>query len=86
MLQSSYTSVLEVKTRDEFLTEMLRFCHDIGFDKVGAMTVIDHFLGEAEFITIDNSDEAYRRELCSLTDARSDPVAQHCKIQSVPLI
>ena len=86
MLQGGYTSVLGAQTRDEFLGELVRFSTQIGFAKVGATTVIDHFLGESEFITVDNSDEAYRLELDTLDESRRDPVAQHCKTRSVPII
>jgi len=86
MLQAAYTSVLSARTPDDFLGEMVRFSQQLGFQKVAATTVIDHFLGESEFITVSNSTAEFRDELDSLEAARADPVARHCRQNSVPLI
>lgn len=86
MLQSGYLSVLEVKSRDELQTELVRFADQLGFDKVAGMTVIDHFLGDPEFITIDNTPAAYRETYENRNTGRRDPVMQHCKTKSVPMI
>ena len=86
MLQSGYLSVLEAKTRDEFQAELVRFTRQLGFETVSAMTVIDHFLGEPEFITVDNTPAAYRATFQDRSNAKRDPVMQHCKIKSVPII
>ena len=55
MLQSGYLPMLEVKTHEEFHEELVRFARQLGFDFFAAMTVIDHFLGEPEFFTVDNT-------------------------------
>jgi DNA-binding CsgD family transcriptional regulator len=86
MLQSGYLSVLEAKTRDELLHEVVRFTNQLGFQTVTAITVIDHFLGEPEFISIDNGPVGYKELAQDLRDARRDPVMQHCKVKSVPII
>jgi DNA-binding CsgD family transcriptional regulator len=86
MLQGGFTSVLQVKSRDELLREVVNFTHRLGFDKVGAMAVVDHFRGDSEFIKIDNAPAAYRESFENMDDARRDPVMQHCKRQSVPVI
>jgi len=86
MLQGGYTSVLGARTPDEFLGELIRFSRQIGFQTVGATTVIDHFLGESEFITVNNGSDEFLSELDSLELARGDPVARHCKRSSVPII
>lgn len=86
MLQSGYLSVLEAKTRDEFQAELVRFTRQLGFETVSAMTVIDHFLGEPEFITVDNTPAAYRATFQDRNNGKRDPVMQHCKNKSVPII
>jgi len=86
MLQSGYLSVLEAKTRDEFQVELVRFTQQLGFETVAAMTVIDHFLGEPEFFTVDNTPAAYRATFQDRGNAKRDPVIQHCKTKSVPII
>ena len=86
MLQSGFTSVLEADDRDQLLSEIVRFTQNLGFETVSAMTVIDHLLGEAEFITIDNTPSDFRDTFTDLSRARLDPVMQHCKRHSMPII
>ena len=86
MLQSRYLSVLEAKTRDEFQAELVRFTRQLGFETFGAITVVDHFLGEPEFITVDNTPAAYRATFSDRDKGKRDPVIQHCKRKSVPII
>ena len=86
MLQSGFTSVLEADDRDQLLSEIVRFTQSLGFETVSAMTVIDHMLGEAEFITVDNTPVEYRDLFTMTGRGRFDPVMQHCKRQSVPII
>ena len=86
MLQGSYLSVLEARTRDEFRDEVVRFTKHIGFDTVSTTLVIDHTLGESEFITVDNTPPAYEEMFRQFDNGRVDPVMQHCRHQSVPII
>jgi DNA-binding CsgD family transcriptional regulator len=86
VLQSGYQSVLEAKTRDELQAEMVRFTRQLGFETFTATAVIDHFLGEAEFIYVDNTPAAYRESYVDRSNAKRDPVMQHCKTKSVPII
>ena len=86
MLQQGYTSVLEAGDRDQLLSEIVRFTQNLGFETVSATTIIDHMLGDAEFITLDNTPASYRATFDSTVSARLDPVMQHCKRQSVPII
>jgi DNA-binding CsgD family transcriptional regulator len=86
MLQGGFSEVLKSRDRDEFQGELVSFTKRLGFDTVAATVVIDHILGEAEFITIDNTPTAYKEAFLDLQNARRDPVMQHCKRQSVPII
>jgi DNA-binding CsgD family transcriptional regulator len=86
LLQSDYLSVLEVKTKDELESQVVRFTRDLGFQTVTAMTVIDHFLGEPEFLYIDNAPAAYREISSDPGKYKRDPVMQHCKHKSMPII
>jgi DNA-binding CsgD family transcriptional regulator len=86
MLQDGYLSVLESRNRDEFLGQVVRFTRQLGFETVCATTIIDHFLGESEFITVDNTPASYRDVFEDVGLGRQDPVMQHCKHQSVPII
>jgi DNA-binding CsgD family transcriptional regulator len=86
MLESGFTSVLKTRNRDEFQNEVVSFTKRLGFETVSATVVIDHLLGEAEFITVDNTPRGYREIFEDPNKCRSDPVMQHCKRQSVPII
>ena len=86
MLQDGYLSVLEARNQDEFLGQLVRFARNLGFETVSATTVIDHFLGESEFIAVDNTPSGYVDAFEDAGMARRDPVMQHCKRQSVPII
>jgi DNA-binding CsgD family transcriptional regulator len=86
MLHGGYASVLEARDPGALRTELIEFAHKLGFGTVSATTVIDHFLGEPEFITVDNTPKEYRRLFEDSGQARNDPVMQHCKRFSVPII
>ena len=86
MLQGGFSEVLKCRSRDEFQGEVVAFSRRLGFDSVAATVVIDHILGEAEFITVDNAPRAFKEAFKDPANGRRDPVMQHCKRQSVPII
>jgi DNA-binding CsgD family transcriptional regulator len=86
MLESGFTSVLKTRDRDEFQNEVISFTKRLGFETVSATVVIDHLLGEAEFITVDNTPRGFKEIFKDPNKGRHDPVMQHCKKQSVPII
>ena len=86
MLHGSYLSLHEAQNRDEFRSAVIGFSKQLGFDTVSAVTVIDHPLAESDFLAVDNAPPAYRESIEDPAHGRADPVLQHCKRQSVPLI
>jgi DNA-binding CsgD family transcriptional regulator len=50
------------------------------------MTVVDRGAGESEFITVDNTPLNYIDSFNDRTVARRDPVMQHCREQSMPIV
>jgi DNA-binding CsgD family transcriptional regulator len=86
MLQGDYLSVLEARSRDEFHGAVVRFAQRLGFDTVAAMAVVDKGLGDAEFINVDNTPAAYRQVFAGAGSGRRDPVMQHCRRHTVPII
>lgn len=86
MLQGGYASVLQSRDRDEFRDEIVRFARGLGFETVSAMAVIDHGIGRSEFVTVDNTPKAYLESFHNPMPGRADPVMQHCRRQSVPII
>ena len=86
MLDSGFTTILGSNTPDELRERIVCVTHRLGFETVSATVVIDHYLGEPEFITIDNTPQAYRESFANRENWRRDPVMQHCKRHSTPII
>jgi DNA-binding CsgD family transcriptional regulator len=86
MLQGGYLSVLQARNRDEFREEVVRFGRALGFDTVTAMAVVDHGIGRSDFVLVDNAPQAFLGVYNNTTSYRRDPVMQHCKRQSLPII
>lgn len=86
MLSGSFQDILEVQSREEFRDGIVRFANELEFDYVSAMTVVDHSLTHSEFINVDNTPQAYIDGFRNLTMARKDPVMQHCKSGSLPIV
>lgn len=86
MLQGGYQSVLEARTRDEFRGEISRFTEALEFETFSAITVVDHAIGKSEFIAIDNCPPGFNEALNDPKLGRIDPVMQHCKRHSVPIV
>ena len=57
-----------------------------GFDTVAAVTVLEHGMAGTEFISVDNTPQAYSDAFRDTVVMRRDPVMQHCRKQSVPII
>jgi DNA-binding CsgD family transcriptional regulator len=86
MLPGGYSTVLQAKDRDEFRDEVVRFTQQLGFDTVAAVTVVEHGIGGTEFISVDNTPLAFSDTFENSPNGSRDPVMQHCRKQSVPII
>ena len=86
MLPGGYTAVLQARDREEFRAEVVRFTQRLGFETVSAITIIDRGLGQSEFINIDNTPSDFSLTYGNPELQRRDPVMQHCRRNSVPII
>jgi DNA-binding CsgD family transcriptional regulator len=87
LLSGSYLSILETRSHDEFRDGIIRFANQLGFQYVSAMTVVDHSLTHTEFINVDNMPSDWMQASAAASGTgRRDPVMQHCKRGSVPII
>jgi DNA-binding CsgD family transcriptional regulator len=86
MLQPSYLSVLEVENEEQLLYQLIRFGKKLGFDTINALTILDQSTTQTEFHSIDNTPERFLEAYFDISLGRVDPVMQHCKCSSVPLI
>jgi DNA-binding CsgD family transcriptional regulator len=86
MLQGGCQSVLEARSRDALCNELGRFTKTMAFETFSAITVVDHALGRSDFIVLDNCPNGFREVMDNPQLHRRDPVMQHCKRQSVPIV
>jgi DNA-binding CsgD family transcriptional regulator len=86
MLPGGFSEVLQAKDREAFREAVVRFAQQLGFDTVAAITVVDHGVGGSEFISVDNTPEAYSNAFSDSVFMRRDPVMQHLRRQSVPIV
>ena len=86
MLQGDYQLVLEAKNHDQFRSVVIRFAQRLGFDKVAATVAVDRLGGEPEFVAIHNAPMAYLQTFEDLSISKRDPIAQHCKRNTVPIL
>lgn len=86
MLDDRFTAVLGTRSRDDFRSEVVAFANHLGFQTVTATVVVDHSLGNSEFITVDNTPAGFQEIYYRTDNGRRDPVMQHCKRSSVPII
>ncbi|MDI4635737.1 autoinducer binding domain-containing protein [Pelomonas sp. V22] len=86
MLQSRFQAVLDASSQAEFRTEIERFTHSLDFQTFSAMTVVDHALGKPEFIVLDNCPSGFSEAMHNPLLGQQDPVMQHCKRHSVPIV
>lgn len=86
MLQGGYASVLGAGSRDEFRGEVVRFARALGFNTVSAMAVVDQGVGRSDFVLIDNTPDGYSEAFHDVSSMRRDPVMQHCRRHTVPIV
>ncbi|MEP6503068.1 MAG: autoinducer binding domain-containing protein [Betaproteobacteria bacterium] len=86
MLQGPFLSVLEARTVDDFRQQVIRFSQSLGFGTISAMAVVDHSLTHTEFHTVDNTPAAFSNAYHDKRIAVLDPVMQHTKHSSIPIV
>ncbi|HYD15057.1 MAG TPA: LuxR family transcriptional regulator [Hyphomicrobium sp.] len=86
MTDELFQSVLEARDVDEYRQTVVHIARQLGFDTVTAMMVIDHRDVDTEFLVVENTPEAYRDCANDLARGQTDPVMQHCKYRSSPII
>jgi DNA-binding CsgD family transcriptional regulator len=86
MLQGPYLSVLEAKDAADLKAQVIHFAHSRGFGTGSAMAVIDQSLTHTEFHTVHNAPDDYIESFNDEVLAMQDPVMQHSKHSSLPLL
>jgi DNA-binding CsgD family transcriptional regulator len=86
MLQGDYLSVLEAKDKAQFRSVVIRFAQQLGFNTVGAMVAVDRPGAAAEFVAVHNTPMAFEQSFENISIGKRDPVMQHCRRQTVPIV
>lgn len=79
-------AVMHVVNRDELSARLVHFTHWLGFETMCATVMVDRCNEDSEFISVDNTPAAFRDSFENFETARLDPVAQHCKRNTVPIV
>jgi DNA-binding CsgD family transcriptional regulator len=83
---SHYLGVTQAHTTSQFREQIVRFTESLGYKTVSAMAIIDHVQGESEFHVVDNIPASFSLSYNDTRLAKIDPVMQHCKLLSTPLV
>lgn len=86
MLESGFSAVLGARSRDELRGEVIRFTRSLGFRTVSALAVVDRGIGVSDFAAIDNAPPGYAEAINDSSSMRRDPVMQHCRRNTVPIV
>ena len=86
MLSGGYAAVLQAGSRDDFRSEVVRFTQGLGFRTVSAMLVVDHSVGRSDFVAVSNAPSGCEVVLEDVDSMRRDPVMQHCRRHTFPII
>jgi DNA-binding CsgD family transcriptional regulator len=86
MLPGGYSSVLQAQSREEFRDEIVRFTQRLGFETVSAITVVERGAGRFDSIAVDNTPDGFNDTYSNPQLQKRDPVMQHIRRQSVPII
>lgn len=86
MIRSEYDSIIAAQSEVEYRSALVRFTENLGFTTVGAFTAIDHPMAPTEFHGIENVPISYKAHHSDASQGRIDPVMQHCKWRSTPIV
>jgi DNA-binding CsgD family transcriptional regulator len=78
--------VLHASSVKDFTRQIVAFVQDLGFSTFGAMVVTDHSPTLREFQVLNNAPEAYVETFRNPNYTIIDPVLQHCKHSSSPIV
>jgi DNA-binding CsgD family transcriptional regulator len=78
--------VLHAKTVSEYKRLNVDFVRSLGFHTVAATVVTDHSPHLTEFQSVTNAPSDYMPSFEDMASAKLDPVSQHCKKSSTPIV
>ena len=85
-LRRQCLEVLHAKTVKDFVRISAAFAQSMGFHTLGAIVVTDHTPHFSEFQTVTNAPPEWMPDFEDANSQRLDPVTQHCKRSSSPIV
>ncbi len=79
-------AILHVESVREFSRHIAQFTESLGLDIVGATVITDHSCGLTQFESVTNVPTGYLEDFQDIASAKFDPVSQHCKRTSLPIV
>lgn len=86
MLLPQYESLLAARTREELEARLLKATVDLGFSTYGITTIVDHPDGSEQRGSLHNTPDVYLDAFLNLEISKADPVMQHCRFSSIPIL
>jgi DNA-binding CsgD family transcriptional regulator len=78
--------VLHASSVREFTRLNVEFIHDLGFQTISATVITDHASSLTDFQSVTNAPDDYLPCFEDMESAKFDPVSQHCKRSSSPVV
>jgi DNA-binding CsgD family transcriptional regulator len=78
--------ILHASSVSEFKRLNVEFIHSLGFQTISATVVTDHSSSLTDFQSVTNAPVDYMPCFEDMDSARLDPVSQHCKRSSSPIV
>ena len=78
--------VLHSSSVSEFMRLNVEFIHAFGFQTISATVITDHASSLTDFQSVTNAPAGYLPCFEDMDSARLDPVSQHCKRSSSPIV
>lgn len=86
MLHREYLDVSEVKSAEDLRSQFIQFSQRRDFELCGLTVISDRPGAESEFHSVHNTPERYLDAYNDPANWKRDPVAQHCKRRSLPIV
>lgn len=86
MLHDRFAAVMGAQCHDDLLAEIVRLTRQLEFETVTAIAVVDRPAADPQFHCVDNGPAGFAVYAENRDRNRRDPVMQHCKSSSVPIV
>jgi DNA-binding CsgD family transcriptional regulator len=86
LLSQKCFEILHASSVGDFSRQLVDFSQSLGFGTVAATVITDHSPKLTEFQSLTNIPAGYLTDFRDLDSAKLDPVSQHCKHSSTPIV